>query len=300
MIGEKEIKTAHYCSPKANEGTVKSSANTCFSYDTLVLIARMFNAYQQDSSNHVPIVKNKRQLYNNLNQKLKPQCGDKQEQCWIEQPFMKSNSTKYKKVEELFRPKKPASWKANPRQWLNTYDILNVMEQYQEADKEFSFVGVFPIDFANKDTSGTCVAQEMCKLNLRDSWEKKKYKIGVVFNTDPSYKSGQHWICCFIGIHPRKRNFGIYYYDSVAMKPQKEIVQFMNLIKGELEELHPKHKDKIEFRVNKIRKQYKNWDCGVYAMLFIILMLKHKFDSIVKEMGNDDEVARFRDILYRP
>lgn len=299
MIGENEIKDLNHCSPKAMK--TKSKGETCFSFETLFLIARMYNSTETDPSKHIKKSKSKKTLYNAINEKLKPVCGDKKDECWIEQPFIKNNSRKYGQVATLFRPQKPISWSQNPRAWLNTYDILNVMKQYEEADKSFAFVGVFPIDFA-KRVSGTetCVAQEMCQLNLADMWRKKKTKIGVVFNTDPSYKSGQHWISAFIGLNPRANNFGVYYYDSIAMNPQTEIIQFMKRTKKELEDLHPKQKGKIEIQANKMRKQYKDGDCGIFAMLFIILMMKHKYQSVTQNMGRDDEVTKFRDILFRP
>ena len=32
----------------------------------------------------------------------------------------------------------------------------------------------------------------------------KKTKLGIVFNTDPHYKSGQHWISLYIDLSRRK------------------------------------------------------------------------------------------------
>lgn len=300
MIGKSEIQDVNHCSPKAMTIRGKKGDITCFSYETLVLIARMYNSTVRDKSLHISMSKSKKCLYKAINERLKPICGNHKEECWIEQPFIKGNATKYDKVSKLFRPPKPESWNRNQREWLNTYDILNVMQQYEEADKTFMFVGVFPIDFAKKNVdTGRCVAQEMCTLKLKEAWLQKKTKIGIVFNTDPSYKSGQHWISAFIGINPRANNFGVYYYDSVAMIPPKEIIAFMKQMKNELEDLHKKYIGKLEIRSNKIRKQYKDGDCGIFAMLFIILMMKHKFTSVSKNMGRDDEVTKFRDILYR-
>jgi hypothetical protein len=298
MIGASEIKTENYCSPKAIKEKKKDGI-TCFNYETLVLIAQLYNNSHSDKI-EIGTKKTKKKLWNAINDKMKPVCGSKKENCWIDQPFVQA-TPKYDKLKTSFKPKKPESWEKNPREWLNTFDILDVMKQYEEADKTFHFIGVFPIDFASKNSaSGQCIVNEMCKLNLKDEWHKGIRKIGVVFNTDDSKSSGSHWLGCHIGLNPKSKNFGIYFYDSVGMNPQKEIVVFMKQMKKELEELQPKYKDKIEYRINKVRKQYKGTECGMFSCLFQILMLKHKYDDICNNMGKDDEVNQFRDILYRP
>jgi hypothetical protein len=238
-------------------------------------------------------------LWKDLQKALADKCGNN-EACWIEQDFVKEAHAS-KKLQKNFRPKKPVAWDKNPNEWLNTYDILDVMKQYEESDKAFHFVGVFPVDFAAMNaSSGTCIVQEMCQLHLGTLYKKGIRKIGVVFNMDKHNESGSHWTGLFIGTDPRKKNYGVFYYDSVAMGPPKEIAKFMKQMKHELQLLHPAHKDKIEFKANKVRRQYKNSNCGIFSMLFVIMMLKHKFDNVCASMGYDDDVQRFRDILYRP
>lgn len=282
------------CSPKVNGNKNKS----CLPYEMLVLIANMYN------NNHVDKIdivgkKYKKILHKALESKLKPQCGS-DEACWIDLPFVR-NSNARTKLEKNFKPEKPKSWYENPNEWLNTYDILNVMMQYEEGDKTYKFMGVFPVDFAAKNSSsGTCIVQDMCQINLAELWKKGIKKVGVVFNTDTSKGSGQHWISLFIGIDPKRKNYGVFFYDSVAMNPPREVTAFMKIMKSELEKLHPRHTNKIEYRVNKVRRQFKNSACGLYSMLFQILILKNKFDKVCQDMGFDDEVEKFRDILYRP
>lgn len=282
------------CSPRAGK---KQGGKSCLSYELLVLIATLYNQQHTDKI----VIENKRnktKLWNALKSKLSTKCGDN-EACWIEQPFVKRSPLK-EKIDKNFKPKKPEAWNDNPREWLNTYDILDVMKQYEEADKTFYFVGVFPADFANKNSgTSTCVVKEMCQLNLEDCWKRGIRKIGVIFNTDTSKGPGQHWLGCHIGLDPRRKNFGVYFYDSVAMKPQKEFQVFMQTMKKELEKLHPKYKQKIEFRVNTVRRQYKGWNCGIFSILFQIMMLTQKFKNVCENMGYDDDVQEFREILYR-
>ncbi len=283
-----------YCSPK-----ISNKEKSCLSYELLLLLIQLYNNSHQDK-----IVlpqegrKNKTILWKALQMKLKNQCGDN-EVCWIEQPWVQNSKTK---LERNFRPRKPNSWYKNPNEWLNTYDILDVMKQYEESDNTFAFIGVFPVDFAAMNSQrGTCIVQEMCKLNMKESWAKGTKRIGIVFNMDKHDQSGSHWTALYIGLCPKRRNFGVFYYDSVAMNPPKEIVKFMKQIQQELLKLHEHKKNhNLEYRINRVRRQYKNSNCGVFSMLFLILMLYHKFDIVCEKMGYDDDVQRYRDILYRP
>lgn len=286
-------KDQKHCSPSMAKG----SSNTCFSREFLVLIANIYNQSHQDDT--IPIKKSKMALWKSIDSKMKKTCGSK-ESCWIEQPFIKNQTPIYSQLEKSFRPAKPLSWYENENEWLNTYDILNVMNQYQESDKSFKFVGVFPIDFAAKSDDGTCVVQQMCNLDFKQLWKEKIKKVGIIFNTDKHNQSGSHWISMFIGLNPKAKNYGIYFYDSVAMKPPKELVVFMKNSQKELIALHPKYADKLHTLVNRKRRQYSSTECGVYAMVFIISMLKQTFEFVCEHMGKDNIIETFRDVLYRP
>jgi hypothetical protein len=279
-----------HCSPKA------SGNKSCLNLTMLTLVAKLYNETHTDK---IEIGKSKRELLKSLQAKMEPACGDSSS-CWIEQPFIKNTSV-YDKISKAFRPKKPEAWNKNKREWLNTYDILNVMKQYEEKDITYKFVGVFPVDFASKNTStGVCIVQEMCQLNLQTLWKQKIKKIGIIFNTDRHDESGSHWNSLFIGLNPKSKNFGIFFYDSIGTSPPKEISIFMRVMKKELESLHPKYKHTLHFDVNKIRRQFKGTECGMFSMLFQIMMLKYKFDDVCRNMGYDDDVWQFRSILYRP
>ena len=65
--------------------------------------------------------------------------------CWLTQDFMKHVNTE--DLENDFKPTKPHEWNNNKYTWLNTLDIQNVLEQYEENDPSFFFVGAVPIDF---------------------------------------------------------------------------------------------------------------------------------------------------------
>jgi hypothetical protein len=288
------ISSRDACAPKVQGLT---SSSSCLTYELLVLL---INVYNSTHTNKIAVLpkRQKQKMWVAIKDKLASQCGA-DEACWMEQPFVKQSAA-YAKLSPQFKPQKPASWKANPDEWLNTYDILDVMKQYEESDKSYMFVGVFPVDFAAHNAStGTCVVQEMCQLDIATAWKSGVRKIGVVFNTDKSTGSGEHWISLYIGLDPKRKNFGVYFYDSVAMSPPREVLKFMRTIKKDIEALHPKHSSSVPYMINKVRRQYKNYNCGVYSMLFQIMMLKMMFTDVCAKMGYDDDVQKFRDILYR-
>ena len=49
--------------------------------------------------------------------------------------------------------------------------------------------------------------------------------MGIVFNTDPHYKDGEHWISLFVNLSGShlNNNPGIYYFDSFGRKPPTQI-----------------------------------------------------------------------------
>ena len=73
----------------------------------------------------------------------------------------------------------------------------------------------------------------------------------------------------------------------------------MNRIDNQLTKIHPKKKTIMDY--NHIRHQYKNSECGVYSMMFIINMLEN--NDFTKNTSNiilDDEMNQNRNKLYSP
>ena len=131
-------------------------------------------------------------------------------------------------LEQIFAPSVPSSWNSNPNEWLNSLDILKVMKQYEREYPEFDFIGPTPIDWNHHKVNGKCVWEELCKFNLEKYIKKGRKKIGVIFNTDPHYKEGSHWVALFIDINKRE----IYYFDSYGERISKYINRFgKNVVK---------------------------------------------------------------------
>jgi hypothetical protein len=271
----------NYCSPIRE--VEFSGENTCFSYDDLKNIAIEYNKLNPNKK--IKISKNKARLYERIKKAMKNVCNN--EFC-IGDKFLPKH-----KINDIFRPTKPIHWYKNKREWLSTTDINFVMKQYQDVYKDFLYIGTFPMDFSSK-VNNVCIGKSLCDFNIKKDLKNKK-RFGFVLNTDYNDQSGSHWIAIYCNTNKKLKNYGIYYYNSTANVPTIEVKNFFSIIKSQIKD------DKFEINYNKIQKQFKNSECGMFSMLFLIQCLKNiPFKKICKIMPKDDEINRLRDVLYTP
>jgi len=222
-------------------------------------------------------------------------CKANDEICMIDNSSL-SSSQKESIKKKFFRPKMPYAWKKKPDTWLNNGDIEAVMKQYEEAYPFFKFMGVAPIDFSAPDpyienngsdlTDGKCVVDSFCRVNLKEMKSKGKTIIGTVFNLDPHYKGGSHWVSLVI------TEEGVYYFDSYGYKPPEQIARFMRSLILQNPSL------KLGFC--KRRFQYRNTECGMYSLYFIIRMITGTpFKEFCKHSIPDAVMLKFRKVLFR-
>jgi len=188
---------------------------------------------------------------------------------------------------KAFRPEKPADWDKKPTQWLDSFNIEDVMRQYEAAESNFEFIGPVPIDFDSKSGLwGKCIVEELCELDLAEVQNKGKTKIGIIFNLDPHDEPGSHWVCSFIDIPASSA----YYFDSYGYEPQQEIIDLLARMKEQgIKNVY----------WNDIRHQRKGSECGMYCLFVIICLLRgRKFYDICKNVVDDDTMNAFRDILF--
>jgi len=227
-------------------------------------------------------------IWDNLKTNLSDKCST--ERCWLNQRFM-LNKTDNRFNQHTFAPTAPSSWRRNPNEWLNSEDINKVMKQYEYVFPNFRFIGPSPIDFNKKKLFGQCVWNALCNFNLTAYINKGVTKIGVVFNTDPHYLSGAHWICLFINL---EKKF-IYYFDSNADSTPKEIRELINKIKSQA-------------KTNGITlKEYKNTtehqktdtECGMYVLYIISTLLKsNHLPTVFKKRIPDKEMEKLRKVFF--
>lgn len=198
------------------------------------------------------------------------------------------SATERKAMMSAFRPEKPADWNKKPTTWLDSFNIEDVMNQYEERkDVKFEFIGPVPIDFDSTYGSfGKCIVDELCKLNLKKQKERGIEHIGIIFNLDPHDKPGSHWVCAFIDI----AESAAYYFDSYGYPPPEEV----NILLKRCKEQGIRH-----VFYNDIRHQRKGSECGMYCLFVIICLLNGKsFYSICSNVVKDDIINSFRDVLF--
>lgn len=245
---------------------------SCFTLEELITLANSYNAYNK--TNQIPMIMIKKNLVIELNERLKNKCND--QLCWLEQDFVKK--IKNNNLNDIFRPKGPQ----NSLKWLNTTNIDKVIKQYYKLYPEFKFYGAVPIDFDDLPYYG------IRDINFNKLIKEGKYKIGFVFNTDEHYKSGTHWIALFCNLKENK----IYFFDSNGTKPEYRIKK---LVKRLYNYFKSKNINNIQKRYNNIRHQFKNTECGVYSINFILRLLKGEtFGHIIKNITYDDDMSKCR------
>ena len=245
------------CSPKEKN---KFNSYTCYTNESLYKLRDQWNKKHPDK-----LIKTNdaKEIHSKLTFYLSSVC--KTESCWLKQD--KDFGKISEDIIDSFAPVSPDEWKKNPNEWLSSVDIDKVMGQYKKAYKCFEFIGPSPIDFDTKLSYGECVWNELCNFSLANQIKKGKNKIGIIFNTDPHNKSGAHWISLFINIKKKV----IFFFDSVGTKTSPEIMKLVNRIIDQGHKLNPKINFKFESS-NGVEHQYKNTECGMYCLYFIILI----------------------------
>jgi hypothetical protein len=277
---------------QTNINIIKAATDeSCFSIDALRKIANKWNTTYPDRSINFTDSTSGKSLWNSINNAMRTECTN--EVCWLKQDFIKETPLASELIKN-FKPMMPKKWESNPREWLNTIDIRDVMNQYEVKHPNFEFIGPVPMDFDSKVGFGQCVINELCNIKLSSLLEKGKRQIGVIFNLDKHTQSGSHWVSMYAHF-PEGRNGEIAYWDSYGMKPNPEVVALMNRLKAQATELG----HQVVMKSNKRRHQYKNTECGVYCIYFLTSFLEGRsFEDIVGNIINDDKMFEKREEFF--
>ena len=285
------------------------SEGSCFTLESLVKMAYAYNNYiGSESNNLININSSKTELVKELTNRI-TNCGTNQ-LCWLDVNWVKKiKDTDIHK--NTFRPLGPQG----RFKWLSTTNINDVMKQYEEKYNDFKFFGAVPYDF-----------EDLEQLNIGnmdlDELTKNTKKIGLVINLDEHWKRGSHWVSLFADLDKDR----IYYFDSYGIKPKKRISNFvkrlalwcykrhhLNILRGGSEDNNltdtesqfmkakkNKYEQIMNIDYNKTRHQFKNSECGVYSVNFILRILKgEQFENICKNITTDDQVNECRKQYFR-
>ena len=271
---------------------LKNVAVSCISLDILINMVHTHNKYINNGKNKIITDSNyatlypnkyKKYLYHQLNKEYSDKCTTPQ--CWMTLEFIQhmSNIAKQELLKYTFRPKSPYG----KFEWLSTHDINDVLVQYERKDIQFKSFGSVPMDFAK-------FSYEITNADYQLLYDMGIRKIGVVFNLDNHDQGGSHWVALFCNFSTGE----IYYFDSVGVRPRAPIRKLMNIQYKFLLSIGFK-KSNIRMDWNKIQCQFKNTECGVYCLLFIIKMCTGvNFYTFCKKKINDDKVNECRAVFF--
>lgn len=269
------------CAPCALKNKKKSKFKTCYSKNSLIKIATLWN---KNNDKKIKIEnKSEKQLWESIQKKLNMVCNNN-EYCWKKQDFIK-------KINDIdielytFKPNYPKSWVKNDHTWLNTYDIYYVMKQYEKANDDFVFLGPIPSDCPTK------IHCELSKLDLINMKKTGINKIGIIYNLDTSNQPGSHWTAVYID----NINNEINYYDSYGTQSIPLINKFME----KLIDQYSKNDIVPVVIYNDTRHQYGGSECGMYSMNFILERLHGKTMYQISKMTiPDSKMTYLRKLLY--
>lgn len=293
MDQKMHIKRTMNCSPAVENTKVQ---NSCYTPHILMQIRNAYNASQSaEGKIHVT---DPTQIWQVLNKRL-VHC--KKEDCWLNQI---TDGNLRKRIDRyIFAPDQPYEWSKNPNEWLSNYDILNVLEQYEDTYKHFEFIGPTPIDFDTVLQTRQCVYNELCHFDLKSLVDKGKTKIGVVFNLDKHNQSGSHWVSLFIDTS----NKFMFFFDSAGSRCPTAVYALVKRIKAQALSMGHKY---AFFQNYPKTHQYSNTECGVYSLFFIITLLtgktkfhptmtfQDKLNLFKKHRIPDKYIQRYRHVYF--
>jgi len=280
---------ASNCSP-TSEMNNNNKDYSCYSDEALTKMRDLWNKRHPD----VQIKQDEPSaIWTGLKEGMADVCDT--EACWLRQQFMENNGDK-ELLNYTFVPFSPKSWKKKPNEWLSSVDIEKVMQQYEKAYTCFVFLGPSPINFDKRVDAGggggknkeQCVWDDLCGFDLKKQMEKSKNKIGMIFNTDPDYLPGSHWISLFINI---KKKY-IFFFNSTGEKAPKEIKELCDRIITQGKDLNID----LTFYENTLEHQKTNTECGMYSLHMIISLLtgKKMMEEFIDKRIPDKDVEALR------
>ena len=274
------------CSPK-NPKNIKDF--TCYTAESLDKLKKYWNSRHPDEK---ILTNNSAEIWSQLKDNMSNVCNT--EACWLRQKFIDNNLDAELRT-YTFAPKSPETWIKNKNEWLSSTDIEKVMKQYERTYPHFVFLGPSPLDFDKKKVYNACVWEELCNFDLKKYLKQNKTKIGIIFNMDPHYKDGSHWMCMMVDITKQL----IYYFDSNGDKCPKEIKKLIERIQqqGHSFDLDFKFKENHPYE-----HQQGDTECGIYVLYFIITILtgKHNYNLFTNQKITDDDMEKYRKIYFNP
>lgn len=280
----KRMYKKEHCSPGEND--VEGS---CLDDDIVIKVGRAINRLAGDNQklDKIDLSRSPEDIHGDICAQIIKISKCSSEACWQKiKSLMKVLGSDKEEFIDSFKPQIPKSWIKDYNKWLSTFEIEDCLEQHLDADKNFYFYGAVPIDFYK------CSVSDLCSFNMKTHLDKGETKIGIVFNTDPSTKDGQHWISLYMDLGKHNNDYpGIYYFDSFGRKPPKEIKELIKKAQNQGEKCNCEP----YYFYNDYSYQKRNSQCGMYAINFIKKMLEGlSFEEYLNTKLNDQLMIELR------
>lgn len=186
-----------------------------------------------------------------------------------------------------FAPPAPDSWKKNPREWLSSMEFLSLYKQYEQAFPQVRFYGPSAADYDYKMENGKCEFDDMCTLDVRTLPREVK-QLAAIFNIDTHEKGGSHWVALFVSIRKKE----VYYFDSAGSRITSHIKRFY-------EQIHSQDPAYKFYENAPIAHQRGTSECGIYAIFFILVMIRtENFSYFLEKRWKDSTMLALRRKLF--
>jgi hypothetical protein len=185
-------------------------------------------------------------------------------------------------VNKVFKPVAPTV--NGEFTWLSTNNITAVGKQLMNKFPGFKFLGTVAADFQEYHP-------DFVQFQLTDHvGPSQPYdKLGVVFNTHPHFRGGEHWIAMFIDCNPAHPR--IFFFDSYGVAAPAHVIAFKDLLLTQGTRIGIA----FDYVHNPKTFQKLNSECGVYCLDFLRKNLDGmSFHEFVHQSNDDYTVSRLR------
>jgi len=284
----KEMFKDNHCSPGKND--VEGS---CLDDDIVIKVGKALNslAKRNKKISKIDLSRSPEDIHGDVCEEIAKISKCSSEACWLKiRSLMDELGSDKEEFKDSFKPQMPKEWVKDYNEWLSTFEIEDCLKQHMKDDNNFYFYGAVPIDFKK------CSVSNLCSFDMKKHLDKGKTKIGIVFNTDPSTKDGQHWISLYMDLGKHNSNHhSIYYFDSFGRKPPKQIKELIDkaVKQGSKNNCEP------YYFYNDHSYQRANAQCGMYAIHFIKKMLEGlSFEEYLRQPLNDKLMKDLRNDYF--
>lgn len=284
---EPKSKSDMVCAPG-----LKFEAGSCARLAVLVELAKAYNmsASQADQIRMSPNLeilnpqKYKAYLVDQIGKRVGDKCTT--QKCWGQQEFVRNmkENARTEFIRYTHRPNSPQG----KFEWLSTFDINDVMDQYYNKNRGYKFFGAVPMDFADLPSA------EIGRADYNRYYQQGIHKIGVIFNLDNHDQPGSHWTAMYTDFDIGN----IFYFDSFGTKPEPRV---RALMRQQARFLQSQGKDinKIRVDYNKVQHQKGNSECGVYSINFLVRMARgDDFDKLCNNPISDKQINKCRRVYF--